>query len=295
MALALTTDTSLITAISNDWSFDQLFERQIDGLATKKDVILGISTSGNSVNVLKGLEKAKTKGAYTIAFLGKEGGKIKNVVDLSIVVPSNNTARIQEVHITMGHIISKLVEDAFSQPKKIMFLDRDGTIIKDKGYMYKIEDLEFVEGSIEALKELQKHFDLVIVTNQSGIGRGYFSEEEFWNFHNYFLERLNKEGIKITETLMCPHKQEDNCECRKPKTGLIDDFIIERGFELDKENSFLIGDKTEDIKLAENLKINGVLVETGKKGEDNEYSVNPIKIAKNLLDATCFILKQNGN
>lgn len=111
MALALTTNSCLITALSNDWSFEQLFERQIEGLANEKDVVIGISTSGLSTNVVRGIQQAKKNGAYTIALLGSGGGKIKDFADLSIIVPSNSPARIQESHITIGHILCKLIED----------------------------------------------------------------------------------------------------------------------------------------------------------------------------------------
>ena len=109
-AIALTTNTSLLTAIGNDWGFDQIFERQLQNLATDKDVVMGLSTSGNSLNVIKGIEQAKKNKAFTIVLTGNDGGKLKDVADLSIIVPSNNTARIQESHITIGHIICHLIE-----------------------------------------------------------------------------------------------------------------------------------------------------------------------------------------
>lgn len=109
-AIALTTNTSLLTAVGNDWGFDQVFERQVEGFATDKDVVLGISTSGNSANVLKGLEQAKKNGAFTIALSGRDGGKMAKVADISIIVPGDNTARIQESHIMVGHILCGLIE-----------------------------------------------------------------------------------------------------------------------------------------------------------------------------------------
>ena len=112
LAIALSTNSSLLTAIGNDWSFDQVFERQIEGLASKNDVVMGLSTSGNSPNVVKGIEQAKKNGAFTIALSGKGGGDLRSIADLSIVVPSDNTARIQESHIMIGHIICGLIEKA---------------------------------------------------------------------------------------------------------------------------------------------------------------------------------------
>lgn len=110
-AIALTVDTSSLTALGNDYGFDTVFERQIEALARENDVVVGISTSGNSENVVRALKKANGMGAETIGLVGNDGGKIKEVANLSIVVPSSDTARIQEVHITIGHIICELIEE----------------------------------------------------------------------------------------------------------------------------------------------------------------------------------------
>ena len=109
-ALALTTDSSIITSIGNDYSFDQIFSRQCESLVTKDDVIIGISTSGNSINVKNGLITAKKNGAKTIGLLGNGGGEIKSIVDYPVIVESNSTARIQEIHRIISHIICDLVE-----------------------------------------------------------------------------------------------------------------------------------------------------------------------------------------
>ena len=113
-AVSLTTNTSLLTAISNDYSFDLVFSRQIKGIGNPKDLAFGISTSGNSKNVILGIEMAKKIGMKTVALLGKDGGEIKNIVDYSIIVPSFDTARIQEVHIMIGHILCEIVEKELS-------------------------------------------------------------------------------------------------------------------------------------------------------------------------------------
>jgi D-sedoheptulose 7-phosphate isomerase len=110
-AIALTVDTSSLTALGNDYGFDTIFERQLEALARENDAVVGISTSGNSENVVRALKKANSLGAETIGLVGNNGGKIKEVANLSIIVPSNDTARIQEVHITIGHIICELIEE----------------------------------------------------------------------------------------------------------------------------------------------------------------------------------------
>lgn len=109
-AIALTTDSSNLTAGGNDIGFENVFARNVEGLGCEGDVLLAISTSGNSPNVLKAVEKAKQKNMQVIGFLGGTGGKLKEMVDLPIVIPSRNTQRIQEGHITIAHIICESVE-----------------------------------------------------------------------------------------------------------------------------------------------------------------------------------------
>ena len=110
-AIALTTDTSNLTAGGNDIGFENVFARNVEGLGNKGDVLLAISTSGNSGNIIKAVEMAHKKGMRVIGLLGYEGGKLKPIVDLPIVIPSSNVQRIQEGHITVAHIICELVED----------------------------------------------------------------------------------------------------------------------------------------------------------------------------------------
>ncbi len=109
-AIALTTDSSNLTAGGNDIGFDNVFARNVEGLGSEGDVLIAISTSGNSSNVIKAVEKAKEKKMLVVGLLGGTGGKLKNLVDVPIIIPSPNTQRIQEGHITVGHIVCELVE-----------------------------------------------------------------------------------------------------------------------------------------------------------------------------------------
>jgi D-sedoheptulose 7-phosphate isomerase len=109
-AIALTTDTSILTALSNDYAFDRVFSRQVEALAQPGDVVVGISTSGNSEAVIGAMQMARTKGALTIGFTGQTGGRLKDGVDLVFQAPSDNTARIQEAHILVWHALCEYVE-----------------------------------------------------------------------------------------------------------------------------------------------------------------------------------------
>ena len=112
-AIALTTDTSALTAISNDYGYAKVFDRQVEALANKDDLLIGISTSGNSGNIISALKCAKALGCHTIGFSGRDGGAMNQVCDINLVVPSNDTPRIQEMHILLGHTLCQIVDDAF--------------------------------------------------------------------------------------------------------------------------------------------------------------------------------------
>ena len=112
-SLALSTNTSILTALGNDYGFEYTFSKQVEALLKPEDVLVAISTSGNSKNVIEAVKKAKEIKAKTIGLLGKGGGKLKKIVDLPLVIESNNTARIQEMHILVGHILCKLIEEEY--------------------------------------------------------------------------------------------------------------------------------------------------------------------------------------
>jgi D-sedoheptulose 7-phosphate isomerase len=112
-AIALTTDTSVLTSIGNDFGFEHLFDRQVQALANKNDVLIGISTGGTSKNVISALKLGKNNGCKVIGFSGKSGGDFNNICDINLVVASEDTPRIQEIHILIGHIICHLIDQAF--------------------------------------------------------------------------------------------------------------------------------------------------------------------------------------
>jgi len=113
-AIAITTDTSALTAIGNDYGYDRIFDRQVEALLNKGDLLIGISTSGNSLNVLSALLLAKDMGAETLGLTGKGGGKMNYACDINLVVPSDDTPRIQEMHILFGHIICQIIDNELS-------------------------------------------------------------------------------------------------------------------------------------------------------------------------------------
>jgi D-sedoheptulose 7-phosphate isomerase len=112
--IALTTDTSVLTAVGNDYGYDRVFDRQVEALANEGDLLIGISTSGNSANVLSAFAKARELGCRTIGLSGRDGGAMNECCDINIIVPSFDTPRIQEMHIMIGHIICQAIDDSLT-------------------------------------------------------------------------------------------------------------------------------------------------------------------------------------
>ena len=185
--------------------------------------------------------------------------------------------------------------------KKAIFLDRDGTINVEKDYIYKSEDLVFEEGSIEALKTFKNlGYILIVVSNQSGIARGYFTEEDLNIFNNNMNEILKKNGVEITEFYCCPHhpdgigKYKKVCECRKPNNKMIEDAI--KKYNIDREKSYMIGDKTSDIGAGLKSNLKTVLVKTGYGLKDMEkVDKNETLIYENLKDFSEILKREKLN
>ncbi len=167
--------------------------------------------------------------------------------------------------------------------KKALFLDRDGVINIDHGYVSKREDFEFTEGIFDLLRLfLGKDYLLFIVTNQSGIGRGYYSEEDFLTLTSWMLEEFKKRELEIISVHHCFHAPEENCSCRKPAIGMIDEILAQRKIALEK--SWLIGDKQSDIDLAHNATIGNTIAIGERKIEKATYTFKTILECKNFLE-----------
>ena len=185
--------------------------------------------------------------------------------------------------------------------KKAIFLDRDGTINVEKDYIYKSEDLVFEEGTIEALKTFKNlGYILIVVSNQSGIARGYFTEEDLNIFNNNMNEILKKNGVEITEFYCCPHhpdgigEYKKVCECRKPNNKMIEDAI--KKYNIAREKSYMIGDKTSDIGAGLKSNLKTVLVKTGYGLKDMEkIDKNETLVCENLKDFSEILKREKLN
>ena len=173
--------------------------------------------------------------------------------------------------------------------KKVAFLDRDGTLNVDYGYVHTKEKFELIEGVEEGLKVLQSlGYSLVIISNQSGIGRGFFSETEYLDFQNFIKEYLEKLGINVLASYYCPHVSSDNCNCRKPKTGLFEK--ASKDLHIDWSNSIAIGDRYRDLTICKEKGIRGFFI----KGTEKEQQITGITSVDSLLQAAMTLKNVEG-
>lgn len=156
---------------------------------------------------------------------------------------------------------------------RVVFLDRDGTINEEIAYLHRPEDLKFLPGVSEAIRRLREHgFSIVVVTNQAGVARGYYGEEEVAVLHEFMNERLKEQGAAIDHFFYCPHHPvhgigmyKTACHCRKPETGMF--LMAEQYYQVDKAHSYMIGDKLLDVEAGHNYGVQSVLVGTGYGAE----------------------------
>ncbi len=176
--------------------------------------------------------------------------------------------------------------------KPAVFLDRDGTIIKDKGYLGYIQQVEFYPFTFDCLRRLQEKYLLFIVTNQSGIAKGIVTQEQVDTLNSFIVSALKNAGIKISAVYSCPHHRNDNCLCHKPKTLFAE--IAAKDFHLDLKNSYMIGDHPADVEFALNIGAKGFYVLTGHGKKHyaevkNMHYYNQIKVCKSLETMTRLI------
>ena len=184
--------------------------------------------------------------------------------------------------------------------QKVLFIDRDGTLVEEPAdnQVDAISKVVLMRGVIPSLLRLQQAgYRLVMVSNQDGLGTASFPEEEFKPAHEFILDLFESQGIEFDEIFICPHLPSDNCDCRKPRTGLLEKAAAE--LNLDLSRSFLVGDRWSDIRCGAGAGCSSVLVLTGYGRGDNKYigpgqDVQPDHVAEDLAGAVQWIAKQIG-
>lgn len=209
---------------------------------------------------------------------------------------------VDRINATVEELKSGLIQSKnLKNKQRAIFLDRDGTMNVSKGFISKADDLELIPGTIEAIKDINKSGALaIVITNQPVIARGECSFEELHNIHNKLKTLLGEKGAFVDDIFYCPHHPDKgfegevpelkfDCECRKPKTGMIEEAVEKYNIDLSK--SYMVGDSTMDLEMARNAGIKSVLVNTGFAGNDGKYDRSCDIEAENLLDAVTKIIQ----
>lgn len=213
----------------------------------------------------------------------------KNCIERFIV--ESNGGRIHILKTIPGNsttaLIKKIMEEEKTPTVKAVFLDRDKTIITDHvGYTHKIEDVEFIPGALDALKRLSdSEYRVIIVTNQSGIGRGSFTEDDFHTLNDWMIKHMGKHGISIDKVYFCPHNPETGCQCRKPNIGMLLQAVNEFGISLN--DSWVVGDKEEDVIFGRHANVKTIKI--GSK-MNPDLKLEPHHYAADLKEAVDIIL-----
>lgn len=247
-----------VTAIGNDYSYDMVFKRQIEAICRKGDAVVGLSTSGRSKNVILAMEAAKERGATTISFTGP-GGTMKDIADVAVVIKTTETPRIQEGYFVACHTICGIIEREMYGPKAV-FLDRDNTVAPDIPYCSDPADFNVYEYAPEQIARLNRAgYMVIVVTNQSGIGRGYFDEGVLTKIHEKMKAQIAAGGGKIDDIFYCPHMPEDGCDCRKPEVGM--GVAAVRKYGINTSASYMVGDAEKDMEFGRNIGCRSILVD----------------------------------
>ena len=173
---------------------------------------------------------------------------------------------------------------------KAVIMDRDGTVMKDSHYLSDPEGVKIYKGVLGALRQLEKKgWNLIIGTNQSGVGRGYFTMDTVDKIHRKFLSVCRKNGVNIRQIFVCPHRPDEHCRCRKPKTGMLTDAA--KKFKLDLKECVVVGDKICDIDWGKNVGAKTVLVLTGKGQKTRaKGKARPHHVSRSLPHAARWIM-----
>jgi histidinol-phosphate phosphatase family protein len=317
-ALALTDNMPMASAWANDAGYENMFGQQLANLVRPGDVVIAISASGNSANVINAVQTARDMGAITVGMTGFDGGRLDRLVDISLVVRSSNMQHIEDAHLVIEHMIcSTLLQtpcDRRGKPRGLpsflwkglllngrrpaVFLDRDGVINENHtDYVRSWDEFSFLPQSVEALGLLaQTPADVVVVTNQSAINRGMIPMSTAHQINQQMVDQVRRSGGRIDDVQLCPHRPDEGCDCRKPKPGLF--LQAARSRSIDLASSYMIGDSLDDVAAGKAAGCHCVLVMTGRGSSqlaDPDFA-DPADfyLAPNLLAAVRSILRQEG-
>jgi D-sedoheptulose 7-phosphate isomerase len=323
-AIGLTDNVPLLTAWSNDASYDDAFVEPLRNLVQPGDVLIGISGSGNSPNVLKAVRSAQEMGATAVGFTCSQGGKLDELADLAIGVPNTCMEQLEDVHMFLEHAIVSTLRDraqrdlvpslilangrgatpatrAFDpalSPRSAVLLDRDGVINENNSSHVKSwSEFHLLPGALDALRLLARTpYPVVVVTNQAVINRGMISFEVADSINRRLMTYVAERGGRIDAIACCPHGFNEACGCRKPEPGML--TYAAESLNLDLSRSYFVGDAETDIAAGMAVGCKTALVLTGRGEAQREGVVarwgERCEVLVDLPDAVRWILTDSG-
>lgn len=293
-AHALTDNVESLTAIANDTGYENVFAAQLRTHARAGDCLIVISCSGNSPNLVKGIEIARRLGVTTIAFGGFEGGRTRELCDHYVHVPSYDYGHVETAHLLIEHLLTKLLLNAGTAARKpAVLIDRDGVLVRNRDdYVKNRLEMEVLPGALEALGTLSKTgYRIFVVTNQSAIGRGFTTRAEVDSMHSRLASEARHFGGEIEAFLVCPHAPDDGCDCRKPAAGLL--YQARDRYGVDLDSAVMIGDWETDAQAARAAGCTSILVMDGRAGDKAGNGAD--HTVKDISEAVELILSRNGS
>lgn len=258
---SLTDNISLMTAWMNDAGYDEMFVGQLENIMEKGDVVIGISSSGNSPNIVNAMQYAKKNGANTIGFTGFDGGKMREIVDYCIVVPTDSYKRLEDIHLMLAHVMKAILVNEVKEElglgkkeyKNTVIIERDGVINKAiTGGVKNWNDFLFLPGAIEAVRLLnKKNYRVIVATKQDNLCKGEMSGEKLRDINERMSRDIDKkQGGRIESIYHCPRKVEKGCKCTKKELW----EKIARDFEFDLKNMIILTNSKEELKEAQSIR-----------------------------------------
>ena len=254
--ISLSDNCALMTALGNDLSFGDVFTEQLKIVMRDGDIVVLISASGNSPNLVKAAEYASTRGAIMVGLLGFGGGRLAAMVNHALVVSSRNYGIAEDFHLIVQHVLTQHLKRVLAGPaRRVAFVDRDGIINEraaEHQYVERWDQFRFIDGARTMLRDLAaRGYAIVVVTNQQGVGKGRMGHETLKDIHQQMSAAVTAEGVRIDGIFVCPHLESAGCFCRKPQPGLIQRALNELPFLVDLERSLMIGDADTDMRAAQ--------------------------------------------
>ena len=256
----LSDNISQLTMYANDVSYPAAFASQIIR-AGKGDVLVVLSVSGNSPNLLEAVGMAHLRGVASLALLGSGGGLLVQHAQHSLISSSARYGEVESIHSCICHMLPTLIQELVMSNSAV-FLDRDGVINREVNYCSTPRDFELLPGVAQAIRLLNLHqMKVIVVTNQSGVGRGMFTLQDLEAIHAKMRDELRQKGATIDGVYFCPHRPDENCQCRKPHAALFLQGAQEHNIDIGR--SYVIGDRETDIEVCASLPLKGMRIAEG--------------------------------